>query len=142
MMAKRKDKGIKLSPKYGVNPTIPICAWCGKEKNEIVLMGRLGDGRKGEDFEAPKNVLLDYEPCDECRKKWSLGVCLIAVTETPNAEGQPPMPNGVYPTGSWSVIKREAFERIFEEEAPKTAVCIDAEWYEQMFGSNEKGETE
>lgn len=31
--------GIKLSPKYGVNPTIPVCFWCGKEKNEIALMG-------------------------------------------------------------------------------------------------------
>ena len=28
-------KSIPLSPKHGLNPTIPVCAWCGKEKNEI-----------------------------------------------------------------------------------------------------------
>lgn len=41
---------IKLSPKHGVNPTIPVCFFCGKPKNEIALMGRMG-GK--EDIEAP-----------------------------------------------------------------------------------------
>lgn len=27
---------ITLSPKYGVNPTIPVCFWCGEEKNACV----------------------------------------------------------------------------------------------------------
>ena len=35
--------GIKISPKYGVNPTIPVCFWCGKQKNEIALMGHMKD---------------------------------------------------------------------------------------------------
>jgi len=53
-----KRDGIKLSPKYGINPTIPLCFWCGQEKNEIALMDHIGDGRKGEDIEAPiKGVL-------------------------------------------------------------------------------------
>ena len=26
---------IKLSPKHGLNPTMPVCFWCGKEKNEV-----------------------------------------------------------------------------------------------------------
>ena len=60
---------ILLSPKHGLNPTIPICFWCGEEKNEIALMGRIGDARKGEDFEAPMHAVLDYEPCDKCREK-------------------------------------------------------------------------
>lgn len=33
---------IKVSPKYGVNPTIPVCFFCGKPKNEIALMGEDG----------------------------------------------------------------------------------------------------
>lgn len=41
---------IKISPKHGVNPTIPVCFFCGKPKNEIALMGRMG-GK--EDIEAP-----------------------------------------------------------------------------------------
>ena len=35
------SKSIRLSPAHGVNPTIPICFWCGNEKNEIALMGKL-----------------------------------------------------------------------------------------------------
>ena len=38
---------ILLSPKHGVNPTIPVCFWCGREKNEVALMGYL-KGRGGE----------------------------------------------------------------------------------------------
>lgn len=30
---------VRLHPKYGVNPTIPTCFWCGKDKNEIALLG-------------------------------------------------------------------------------------------------------
>ena len=35
------SKGIEISPKHGVNPTIPICFWFGEEKGEIVLLGRV-----------------------------------------------------------------------------------------------------
>ena len=58
---------ILLSPKHGVNPTIPVCFWCGREKNEVALMGYL-KGRGGEDIAAPMHMVIDYEPCDECRQ--------------------------------------------------------------------------
>ena len=32
---------IKISPKHGVNPTIPRCFFCGKEKNMVALLGRI-----------------------------------------------------------------------------------------------------
>ena len=35
--------------------------WCGKERGELALLGKLPG-----DAEAPKNVVLDYEPCDCC----------------------------------------------------------------------------
>lgn len=56
--------GIKISKKHGVNPTIPICFWCGKEKNEVAMLGEL----KG-DVEAPMHLVLDINPCEECQKK-------------------------------------------------------------------------
>ena len=34
---------IKLSKKHGLQPTIPLCPYCGKEKNEIALLGAAGD---------------------------------------------------------------------------------------------------
>lgn len=84
------NKGIKLSPKYGVNPTIPICFFCGEEKNEIALMGHIGDGRKREDIEAPKHMILDYEPCACCQEKFSHGVLIVEVNSYPNSDNQPP----------------------------------------------------
>ena len=78
--------GIRVSQKHGVNATIPICAWCGKQKNEIALLGKLPG-----DAEAPHNVILDYEPCDECKAQWEQGVAIIEVSTRPVAEGQPPI---------------------------------------------------
>jgi len=32
---------LRLSEKHGVNPAIPLCFLCGKEKNVVLLAGRL-----------------------------------------------------------------------------------------------------
>lgn len=61
-------KMLKLSPKYGANPCMPICFWCRKEKGEIVLLGKVGKGRQ--DIEAPKAAVMDIVPCPECEAKW------------------------------------------------------------------------
>lgn len=55
------DKGIILSEKHGVNPSLLCCALCGKDIG-IALMGRL----KG-DVEAPKRC-CDGRICDDCKK--------------------------------------------------------------------------
>lgn len=107
------SRSIKLSPKHGVNPSIPVCFWCGEEKNEIVLMGRIG-GK--EDIEAPRKVCLDYEPCDKCREIMEKGVFLFEATNHPN--GSIPMShdtdgNELYPTGKWAVMKSEAASEVF-----------------------------
>lgn len=124
---------IKLSPKYGVNPTIPVCFWCGKEKNEIALLGRISGKSRREDIEAPRHMVLDYEPCDECKKNRQLGVTVIEATETPNTEGQPPIDKyDHFPTGRYCVLKTEAADRIFSEYAPWEAgkcVLVDKEVY-------------
>jgi len=104
---------IALSPKYGVNPTIPVCFWCGEEKNEIALLGRIGNGRRHEDFEAPMHMVLDYEPCDKCGHNMSLGFTLMEATDKPNSTTSMQIQSGVYPTGRYVVLKREAAVRIF-----------------------------
>lgn len=63
------SKSIKISPKYGVNPTIPVCFFCGEEKQEIALLGKL----KG-DVEAPHRMCLDYEPCEKCKQIFAQGI--------------------------------------------------------------------
>ena len=85
------SKSIQISPKHGVNPTIPICFWCGREKNEIVLMGRIrkkdpvtGKAVRGSDIEAPMRACLNSEPCEECQKVFSQGVLVVEVVDYDN----------------------------------------------------------
>jgi hypothetical protein len=72
---------IILSDKYGVNPAIPVCYYCGKEKNMLILAGRL----KG-DAEAPQKAVWDMEPCDACQERRKTQVHFI-VTITDQSEG-------------------------------------------------------
>lgn len=107
------SKGIKISPKHGLNPTIPVCFWCGKQKNEIALMGCMKD-----DIEAPKNMVLDYVPCEECQSHMAMGVAVLEASDHPNTEGQPPMQKGVYPTSRFVVVTTECADRVFSTYAP------------------------
>ena len=107
------SKGIKISPKHGLNPTIPVCFWCGKQKNEIALMGHMKD-----DIEAPKNMVLDYVPCEECQNHMAMGVAVLEASDHPNTEGQPPMQKGVYPTSRFVVVTTECADRVFSAYAP------------------------
>lgn len=128
---------ILLSPKHGLNPTIPICFWCGEEKNEIALMGRIGDARKGEDFEAPMHAVLDYEPCNKCREKMSLGFTMIEATHVPNPTTKVQMQPGVYPTGRYAVIKKEAAMRLFtpQTDLSKGKAFVDSALFDLIFSN-------
>lgn len=124
-----KRNSIKLSPKHGVNPTIPLCFWCGQEKNEIALMGHIGDGRKGEDIEAPRNMVLDFNPCDKCLEQMALGVTCVEVVDIPPYENMPEFVDGYYPTGRWGVLTTDAVKRIFDldlENGKKLLVSEEA----------------
>jgi len=104
---------IRLSPKYGLNPTIPICFWCGESKDEIACLGRIGNARKGEDFEAPKYSVIDFEPCEKCKEGMALGFSVFEATEEPNEFCDREIQPGVYPTGRMFVIKNEVADKVF-----------------------------
>jgi len=130
---------IKISPKHGVNPTIPVCFFCGKPKNEIALMGRMG-GK--EDIEAPRNLVLDYEPCDECKEHMSKGVALIVVSDRQPEDKRPPMTaqgnQKVYPLGGMLVIKSEAFSNMTGQHFEDGDKCfIDEELYHKLQEGND-----
>jgi len=124
-----KDKSIRLHPKHGVNPTIPLCFWCGEEKNELALLGAAYKG------EAPKNLLLDYEPCDACKALMDKGITLVEAS--PNADGTPKF------TGRWAVVSEEAIERIFKPAETVAAVLrhrkayVEPEAFAKMFTKTE-----
>lgn len=84
--------GVRLSPKYGVNPTLAVCFWCGEERGDIALLGRIG-GR--EDREAPRRSVVDFQPCDKCRASMNSGFTLMETTAHPNGVCSAPMQAGV-----------------------------------------------
>ena len=67
---------IRLSEKHGLNPTLGICFYCGKETGEIGLLGRMKD-----DEEAPRYAILSKEPCDECKKVFENNFTLFEADE-------------------------------------------------------------
>ena len=124
------SRGIRLSEKHGVNPTMGICAFCGKETGEIALLGKL----KG-DKEAPRHTVLSYEPCDECKKQWAQGVAIIEVSRYPVTDGQPQIAEGAYPTGRVAVVREEALNGGLNEKG-SMALMITEE-FQQVFCKNE-----
>lgn len=72
-----KNDKIILHPKYGLNPTIMCCAWCGKEKGIALL----GNSYKEQ---APQHMILDIEPCEECKEIFSQGILVAEVEDMEN----------------------------------------------------------
>jgi len=117
--------GIRLSEKHGVNPAIPKCFYCLGDKNELLLCGRLP-----KDQEAPRNMVWDMEPCDQCKAYMAQGIIVISVKDgegekteadralhvrsqefTPARQMRPFVPNP-YRTGGWWVMREEGLARI------------------------------
>jgi hypothetical protein len=111
-------KGIRISEKHGVNPMIPTCFFCGKDKNEIVLLGRLPN-----DKEAPMHGVINKEPCDECKSFMEQGVILVSVKDGTDRDNP-------YRTGGFVVITEDAAERIFGDYIGKNrfAFVEDEAW--------------
>lgn len=113
------NKPIKLSKKHGANPTVPICFWCDKEKNEIAFLGKL----KG-DIKAPHKMWIpgDYEPCEECKKQWMSGIVLIEAYETPVYDVDQPAFHGMYPNGRWTVLTENGVKKLFTQETAELLI--------------------
>jgi hypothetical protein len=100
----KREPSIRLSPKHGLNPTIPTCFFCNKEKNEVALLGLI----KG-DAEAPRGVVLDKNPCNKCEDLMKQGIILISVRN--EEEGDNP-----YRTGGWVVVKDDFIKRAIPDK--------------------------
>jgi hypothetical protein len=108
--------GILVSQKYGVNPSMQICAWCG-EAMGILMLGRLKD-----DAEAPRQMVTSYEPCGKCKEAWSQGVCIAETTFSCTQKERPSISEHegrkLYPTGRIAVVTKEFFNEIFNGLKP------------------------
>ena len=103
---------IILHPEHGVNPTIPQCCICGKEKNQIALLGNKYKGQ------APMKMVIDGEPCEECKKMMKVGILLISVKDGSDKKNP-------YRTGIKVAIKEEAFEKAFGKVPEKRIAFIE-----------------
>ena len=109
------SKGLRLSEKYGLNPTLGVCICCGKETGEIGLLG----ANRGE--EAPRQSVLSIEPCQTCKDTLLVdGTLLIEAHE----DGKP--------TGKIAVITDEAYSRICKLPAPKKIALVEVGVFEKL----------
>ena len=113
-----KKDNILLSPKYGVNPSMTICFYCG-DVTGIALMGKL----KG-DVEAPKQCCTSVEPCDKCKKKYK-DYCLVLEKETKES----------LPSGRWFAVKKD---RVVPEYRNYPIVYADTEAFDSMLNFFQK----
>lgn len=93
--------------KNGLNPTIPLCPYCGKEKNEILLTGLEGEkwAEKNGYTNMPMHICVegDITPCDECQKK---GIAVVEVVSDYERNL----------TGNRWLVTEDFVKRIVEEE--------------------------
>lgn len=113
---------MRLSEEHGLNPSINVCFFCGKDK-ELLLFGKL----KG-DHKAPRRVVANYTPCEECAKTMAQGVTVIEVTTTDT--GAPPIHRGAWPTGRWCVIKHDLAVKLFKTDKDK--VLLEDTLYSEL----------
>ena len=106
---------IQLHKEFGLNPTMPQCFVCKKETGEIAL---LGNNYKGQ---APMHLILSIEPCEACRKEYLTNGVLLVEAENHFGRGNKIEKR---PTGSFSILKDEAFKRIFNCEIPKEKIAM------------------
>ena len=129
-------ESIRLSEKHGLNPTIPLCPYCEKPKNQVAMLGAEGDklakalGRA--DGEMPMHCHLpgDVYPCEDCLETKKDYVFLFSAEDTEK---------GPQPAGGFAMVKRTFLESILSDPSviPEEHPAIMAVG-EQVFASFEK----
>jgi hypothetical protein len=106
--------GLRLSEKYGVNPSVMQCFFCGEDYG-VALLGRIdkkpAPGEPGEkDIEAPRRICLGGL-CDRCQKiRDEGGVFLIEVRPEDCGQENPRR------TGRMWVLRKDAIRKIFQPD--------------------------
>lgn len=90
---------VRLHREHGLNPSIKVCYWCGKEGG-IMLLGAAYKGK------APTHMVTSKEPCGECKKLAAQGIVIAEVKNGESGDN----PNR---TGRMIVLKEKAFVRMF-----------------------------
>ena len=104
---------IILDEKYGVNPTMSNCFYCGKEK-DVILIGKANwkmkeSGLCSPDGEMKRNIgVIDTEPCSECAKYMEDGIIIVSVKDGDTSDNP-------YRTGRMVVVQEDFIQRSTDE---------------------------
>lgn len=115
-----KKDTIKLSPKYGVNPSIVHCICCGKDYG-IAMLGRL----KG-DKEAPRDIYQGL--CENCQGVIDKGGTLIIEVKDGESGNNP------YRTGRIVGVSKDFKERNHIESS---IMYMEHSTYDKVFSNVE-----
>jgi hypothetical protein len=126
--------GIRLHPKFGVNPSVTLCPICG-ESVGVALLGY------NKDQEAPRQMVDPFGPCDKCKAMYLKDGVLILECERPKChEEYPPRERPARYTGRLVVIKVEAWQRLFTLPVPPQHIAMmEPEAFQVLFGPEMQG---
>ena len=134
---------VNISPTHGLNPSLECCFYCGEARG-VVVFGRIALRHKkkiGEelynrlkgapdDLEAPRDIVIDREPCDTCKSYMEKGVILISVSTALTTDKDNP-----YRTGGFAVLTEAGVRRCFHdcEQMLKARIAfVEDEIWDQM----------
>ena len=122
-----KIMGIKLSKKYGVNPSVETCFICGSDMG-VVMFGTSYKDANGKTAEAPHKVCLG-NICDDCKKVIKDGgIFFIEVRD--GESGDTP-----YRTGRIIAIKESKVKEVLKDY--KEVNYVEHSLWEKLFSDVE-----
>ena len=102
---------VRLHPKHGINPTMPVCLWCGEDHGTIALLGAAYPG------EAPHRMILDDEPCEKCAAIMAKGITIREANTKPVSSAREVNLGAKDWTGRWCVVSEAFIRRNFQPES-------------------------
>jgi hypothetical protein len=91
---------------------INVCFWCNRAKAEE---------------QAGQPVYTDYEFCPLCKKICEQGITIIQVTTESN--GNPPVRDGLCPTGKWVVVSEKELVRVLTDSPILDTILLARQLY-------------
>ncbi|MDR2022086.1 MAG: hypothetical protein LBQ71_02265 [Hungatella sp.] len=126
----KAEKGIRLHPKYGLNPTMPMCFYCGKPKGEIALLGASYKD------EAPTCMIVGIEPCSVCKENFADYTLLVEAEGIEEYTPGQRVKDRVKPTGRWCAIRKECLN----VEHPSPVAYTDSETMDSLLDKKNSNE--
>lgn len=114
--------GLRLSKKYGVNPSLLVCPICGNDVG-VALLGANG-GKK-----APYQM-ISMDLCNECKQKIKEGNTFILSAKQTS--------EGIQPTGAYILVPNECLNI----PIPPKGICFMEESEFNKLINNKQNETD